>query len=152
MRAQKSFVFLLNSINVKHLLSIWWRVSRTGREWRWHVAQEAGSIVGFNEKSVDSIATTSKFISQNLTYNRHCIHHDEWMNQKACEWVRENAFKKRAPNIIMNMSPSMYCHLIFFLSFVCHPVVASHGFQDWAWEKRCCEAQNLVLESNRCAS
>ena len=46
-------------------------------------ATEAGSVVGFNEKTV----------------RRYCVYHDEALNHKAAEWVREHAFVKGEPNM-----------------------------------------------------
>ena len=63
-------------------------------------AQEAGSIVGFNEKTVRRHRNDFFNNKGSLTesrrgkYERHCIYHDEDLNKKARELVRENAFKK----------------------------------------------------------
>ena len=68
-------------------------------------AQEAGSIVGFNEKTVrkyrNDFFNNKGYLSEfrQGKYDRHCIYRDEDLNQKAREWVRENAFKKGAPNM-----------------------------------------------------
>ena len=68
-------------------------------------AQEAGSIVGFNEKTVrkhrNNFFDNKGYLSESRRgkYDRHCIYHDEDMNQKAREWVRVNALKKGAANI-----------------------------------------------------
>ena len=32
-------------------------------------------------------------------YERHCVYHDQTLNHKAAEWVREHAFKKGEPNM-----------------------------------------------------
>ena len=74
-------------------------------------AQEAGSIVGFNEKTVRR--HRNEFFknkgclpeSRQGKYERHCIYHDEDLNQKAREWVREHAFKKGEPN----MTAAAFC-------------------------------------------
>lgn len=74
-------------------------------------AQEAGSIVGFNEKTVRRHRNDFYKNKGSLTesrrgkYERHCIYHDEDINQKAREWVRENAFKKGEPN----MTAAAFC-------------------------------------------
>ena len=68
-------------------------------------AQEAGSIVGFNEKTVrkyrNDFFNNKGYLSEfhQGKYDKHCIYDDEDLNQKAHEWIRENAFKKGAPNM-----------------------------------------------------
>ena len=68
-------------------------------------ATEAGSIVGFNEKTVrrhrNDFFTNKGHLSESRRgkYERHCVYHDEDLNQKAREWVREHAFKKGEPNM-----------------------------------------------------
>ena len=63
-------------------------------------ATEAGSIVGFNEKTVrhyrsDFFENEGQFsVKMQGKYERHCVHHDETLNRKAAEWVREHAFIK----------------------------------------------------------
>jgi hypothetical protein len=68
-------------------------------------ATEAGSVVGFNEKTVrryrnDFFENKGEFtIQQQGKYERHCVYHDEALNHKAAEWVREHAFVKGEPNM-----------------------------------------------------
>ena len=57
-------------------------------------ATEAGSIIGFNDFFKNK-GHLSELRSGN--YERHCVYHDEDLNQKAREWVREHAFKKGEP-------------------------------------------------------
>ena len=68
-------------------------------------AREAGSMVGFNEKTVrkhqNNFFDNKRYLSESHQgkYERHYIYHDKDLNQKAHEWVRANAFKKDAPNM-----------------------------------------------------
>ena len=68
-------------------------------------ATEAGSVVGFNEKTVcryrnDFFQNKGHFtIHLQGKYERHCVYHDEALNHKAAEWVREHAFVKGEPNM-----------------------------------------------------
>ena len=68
-------------------------------------ASEAGSIVGFNERTVrkyrnDFFSNDGRFsIRQQGRYERHCVHHNEELNIKAATWVREHAFIKGKPNM-----------------------------------------------------
>ena len=68
-------------------------------------ATEAGSIVGFNEKSVRKYRNDFFANKGTLTphkqgkYERHCVHNDEHLNHTAAEWVRANAFVKGQPNM-----------------------------------------------------
>ena len=68
-------------------------------------AQEAGSIVGFNEKTIrryqnDFFSNEGQFtVRQQGKYERHCVYHDEELNLKAAAWVREHGFVKGAPNM-----------------------------------------------------
>ena len=68
-------------------------------------ATEAGSVVGFNEKTVrryhnDFFENQGDFSVQlQGKYERHCVHHDEALNRKAAEWVREHAFVRGEPNM-----------------------------------------------------
>ena len=77
-------------------------------------AKEAGSIVGFNEKTVrrhrnDFFGNEGKLtLSRQGKYERHCVYHDEDLNRKAREWVRENAFKKGEPN----MNAAGFCEFV----------------------------------------
>ena len=73
--------------------------------------QEAGSIVGFNEKTVrrhhNEFFNNKGYLpeSRQGKYERHCIYHDEDLNQEAREWIREHAFKKGEPN----MTAAAFC-------------------------------------------
>ena len=77
-------------------------------------ATEAGSVVGFNEKTVcryrnDFFANEGHFpIQLQGKYEGHCVHHDEAMNHKAAEWVREHAFVKGEPN----MTAQSFCEWV----------------------------------------
>ena len=77
-------------------------------------AREAGSIIGFNEKTIrrhrnDFFSNKGKLtLSRQGKYERHCVYHDEDLNRKAREWVRENAFKKGAPN----MNAAAFCEFV----------------------------------------
>ena len=77
-------------------------------------ATEAGSIVGFSEKSVRKYRNDFFANEGTLTplkqgkYERHCVYHDETLNLKAAEWVRENAFMKGKPN----MTAQTFCDWI----------------------------------------
>ena len=41
-------------------------------------------------------------------YERHCVHYDEALNDKATEWVREHAFVKGEPN----MTAESFCEWV----------------------------------------
>ena len=77
-------------------------------------AQESGSIVGFNEKTVrkyrndffNNKGSLSEF--RQGKYERHCVYHNEDVNKKAREWVRENGFKKGEPN----MTAASFCEYV----------------------------------------
>ena len=77
-------------------------------------ATEAGSVVGFNEKTVrryrnDFFENEGHFsIQLQGKYERHCVHHDEALNHKAAEWVREHAFVKGEPN----MTAQSFCEWV----------------------------------------
>ena len=68
-------------------------------------AQEAGSIVGFNEKTVrryrnDFFANKGRLSERRQgKYERQCIYHNEEINQQAATWVKEHAFVKGKPNM-----------------------------------------------------
>lgn len=68
-------------------------------------ATEAGSIVGFNERTVqcyrnDFFENKGHFtILQQGKYERQCVHHDEELSHKAAEWVCEHAFVWGKPNM-----------------------------------------------------
>ena len=65
-------------------------------------AQEAGSIAGFNEKTVrvrcyhnDFFANDRRLSERNqVKYKRYCVYHNEEINRRAAAWVREHAFVK----------------------------------------------------------
>ena len=77
-------------------------------------AKEAGSIVGFNEKTVrrhrnDFFGNEGKLtLSRQGKYKRHCVYHNKDLNRKAREWVGENAFKKGEPN----MNAAGFCEFV----------------------------------------
>ena len=77
-------------------------------------ATEAGSIIGYNEKTVrryrkDFFENEGEFSQQMQgKYERHCVYHDETLNHKAAEWVREHAFKKGEPN----MTAQTFCEWV----------------------------------------
>ena len=54
--------------------------------------------------------TTKDYLSESKQgkYERHCVYHDEDLNRKAREWVRENAFKKVEPN----MNAAAFCEFV----------------------------------------
>ena len=102
------------------------------------------------------------FICQNLTYNRHCIHQDEEMNQKACEWLRENVGSTKYHHysfFVSTVELLLWPHLPSFFpcSISLNWRLPSSGYirvssqsatiHLWAWDKKCCEAQKLVLEN-----
>ena len=68
-------------------------------------ATEAGSVVGFNKKTVrgyrnDFFQNKGHFTTQlQGKYERHCVYHDEVLNHKAAEWVREHALINGEPNM-----------------------------------------------------
>ena len=68
-------------------------------------ATEAGSIMGYNERTVrkyrDEFYLNKGELEETKRgkYARFCIYHDEEINRKAAAWVRENAFQKGAPNM-----------------------------------------------------
>ena len=63
-------------------------------------AIEAGSVVGFNEKTIrryrNDFFENEGHSTMQLQgkYERHCVHHNEQLNHKAAEWVRQHAFVK----------------------------------------------------------
>ena len=62
-------------------------------------AREVGSIIGFNEKTVrrhrnDFFSNEGHLtLSRQGKYKRQCVYHDEDLNRKVRELVKENAFK-----------------------------------------------------------
>ena len=86
-------------------------------------ATEAGSIVGFSEKTIRKYRNDFFSNQGSLTphrqgkYERHCVYHDEHLNHKAAEWVRANAFSKGQPN----MTAQTFCDWVNS-----HLLVSSH--------------------------
>ena len=68
-------------------------------------AREAGSIVGFSDKTVHKYRSDFFANKGSLTpfrqgkYERHCVYHDEQLNHKAAECVRAHTFLKGEPNM-----------------------------------------------------
>ena len=77
-------------------------------------AREAGSIVGFSDKTVRKYRNNFFVNKGSLTplkqgkYERHCIYHDEQLNHKSAEWVRAHAFVKDDPSV----TAQSFCHWI----------------------------------------
>ena len=76
--------------------------------------REAGSIVGFSDKTVRKYRNNFFANKGSLTplkqgkYERHCVYHDEELNRKSAEWVRAHAFVKGEPN----MTAQSFCDWI----------------------------------------
>ena len=77
-------------------------------------AREAGSIVGYSDKTVRKLR---KQFYENKgvlaerkqgKYERVTLYSDEELNEKAAKWVRENAFAKGKPN----MTAQSFCQLV----------------------------------------
>lgn len=77
-------------------------------------AQEAGSIAGFNEKTVrqyrsDFYKNGGKFSeTKQGKYKRHWLLNDENLRLEASMWVRENSYKKGDPN----MTAQAFCQWV----------------------------------------
>ena len=77
-------------------------------------AREAGSVVGFSDKTVRKYRNNFFANKGSLTplkqgkYERHCVYHDEELNCKSAEWVRAHAFVKGEPN----MTAQSFCDWI----------------------------------------
>ena len=75
-------------------------------------AREAGSIVGFSDKTVCKYRNNFFANKGSLTalklgkYERHCVYRDEQLNHKSAEWVRAHAFLKGEPNMTTHERPS----------------------------------------------
>ena len=70
-----------------------------------YAAREAGSIVGYSDKTVRKLRKQfyeNKGVLRERTqgkYERVTIYRDEELNEAAAKWVRENAFTKGKPNM-----------------------------------------------------
>lgn len=77
-------------------------------------AREAGSIVGFSDKTVRKYRNDSFTNKRSLTplkqgeYECLCVHHDEQLNHKAAERVRANAFM----TCELNVTAQRFCDWI----------------------------------------
>ena len=78
-------------------------------------AREAGSIVGFSDKTVRKYRNNFFANKGNLTplkqgkYEQHCVYHDEELNRKSAEWVRAHAFVKGEPNMTAHEEGKQMC-------------------------------------------
>ena len=77
-------------------------------------AREAGSITGYNERTVrkyrDEFFSNKGELEESKRgkYKRFCIYHDEEINHKAAAWMREHSFQKGAPN----MTAYVFCEWV----------------------------------------
>ena len=77
-------------------------------------ATEAGSVVGFNKKTVrryrnDFFENEGHFsIQLQGKYERHCVHHNEALYHKAAKWVCEHTFVKGEHN----MTAQSFCEWV----------------------------------------
>ena len=77
-------------------------------------AREAGSIVGYSDKTVRKLRTEFYENKGELKerkqgkYKRLTIYRDEELNREAAKWVRENAFTKGKPN----MTAQSFCQWV----------------------------------------
>ena len=68
-------------------------------------AREAGSIVGYSDRTVRDLRKqfwdNEGMLDERRQgkYDQMMVYKDEELNKKAAEWVRENAFKKGEPNM-----------------------------------------------------
>ena len=108
-RAQEKFDDFVLSLPIddRHMLAVLLMESfRTRQKMRVvDAAREAGSIVGYNDKTVRAL---KKQFFENQgelkerkqgKYERVIVSHDEEVNKRAAEWVRANAFVKGRPNM-----------------------------------------------------
>ena len=77
-------------------------------------AREAGSIVGYSDKTVRKLRTEF-FANKGMLkekkqgkYERVTVYRDEELGEKAAKWVRENAFAKGKPN----MTAQSFCQWV----------------------------------------
>ena len=57
------------------------------------------------EMTFSRMRVSPQYSSKGSTYERHCVYHDEALNHKAAEWVREHAFVKGE----LNMTAQSFC-------------------------------------------
>ena len=99
---KKSFILCL-ATNDRHMLAVllaesFWTRQNMGVV---DAACEAGSIVGYSDKTVPKLRKeffeNKGFLKERREgkYERLTIYHDEELNEKAAKWVRENAFAQR---------------------------------------------------------
>ena len=89
-------------LNHRKMLAVIWTFKNRMQLYEKDAAMEAGSVVGFNEKTLQKtgmilFASEGQFTIHQ--YDGYCVYHDKGLNHSAARWVREHALVTGKPNM-----------------------------------------------------